>query len=46
MDVGNSGMGVRSVIPDVGNNSVGVLMESGSNSLICIYCKFSLEVEN
>ena len=34
------------VIPDVGSDSVGVLMNSGGNGWICVHCEFLLEVES
>ena len=46
MDAGNSGTGVRNVILDVRSDSVRVLMESGCSGWICVYRKFSLEVES
>jgi len=48
MTVGNNGAGIHNVIPDVGDESVGVcdIMMNGGDGCICVFCKLLLEAES
>jgi len=48
MDVGNNDRGVGNVIPNVGNDGVGVdgIIANGRNGYILVHCEFLLEAES